>query len=80
MRRQVRHHLMTEEVEVDPLRGTATFGTPQQPAIEAARDLQVMHREGEVEGAGGVGGSGSGVQWSLLAGLPYEGLWRLAWA
>lgn len=45
-RRKMRHDLMAEQVKVDPVaRVFAAFRAAQQPAIKAARRLQIMNRK-----------------------------------
>ncbi|MCY1279146.1 hypothetical protein D9M70_278910 [compost metagenome] len=49
--REVGHDLVTIEVEIDPVRRTATLGTAEQVAVEVAGGRQVVDRKGKVEGA-----------------------------
>jgi hypothetical protein len=46
----MRNDLMAEEIEIDPVRVAAPFGTAEEPSVEGARRPEIMHREGEVEG------------------------------
>ena len=47
---EMRHELMTKEIEVDPLLAAAPFRAAEEPAVERARRGQVVNRHGEVEG------------------------------
>ena len=58
----MRDDLVPVEVEVDPVRGAAPLGAAQELAVEAARDVEVGHREREVEARIGRGGQ---VAWSV---------------
>jgi hypothetical protein len=49
-RREMRHDLMTVEVEVDPVRSAAAFGATQQTAVEGARLLKAVNRKRNMEG------------------------------
>ncbi len=42
--------LVAEKVEIDPVLGASALRTAHHLAIEAARRIQVVHREGDVEG------------------------------
>ncbi len=42
---QVRDDLMTEQIEIDPLRAAAPFSTSQHPRIEGARGVEVIDRK-----------------------------------
>lgn len=46
---EVGNDLMTIEVEVDPVLGTASFWAAEQLPIELACQREVMHREGDME-------------------------------
>ena len=54
-RHEVGRELVTVEVEVDPLGRAARLAAAQQADVEAARALQVVHGEGQVEGRLGHG-------------------------
>src|SRR6185369_13285022 len=47
--RQVRHDLVAVEIEIHPRLRAASFGAPEQAAVEGARGLEVVDGEGEVE-------------------------------
>ncbi len=47
---EVRDELMAEEIKIDPFRGAATLGAPQQLSIEGAGGRQVVYGNGEVKG------------------------------
>ena len=49
---QVGDDLVAEEIEVDPPLVAATFGTSQDPAIEGAGGLEVVHGKGEMKWRG----------------------------
>ena len=42
--------LVAEEIEVDPVGGAAPLRAAEQPAVEGARGVEIVDREGEVEG------------------------------
>ena len=48
-RSEMGDNLVAEEVKVDPSLGAAAFGTAEGAAIEAARGVQVVDRESDVE-------------------------------
>jgi hypothetical protein len=45
----VRHNLVTEEVEVNPLVGAAALRAPQHSAVKMAGSLQIIHRKRNME-------------------------------
>ena len=51
LRCQVGDNLVTMKIEIDPLIGTASFGTTQQVAIELACSDKIINRESEGNGA-----------------------------
>jgi hypothetical protein len=46
---QMRHNLMTEEIEVDPLGRTATLRAAKRGSVEVAGGVEVVDREGDVK-------------------------------
>jgi hypothetical protein len=47
----VRDERMTEEIELDPLRGTAAFRTAKGLSIRSTCGVEVVNREGKYERA-----------------------------
>jgi len=46
---QMRHELVSEQIEVHPLAAAASFGTSEQTAVEGARCGQIVNRYGQVK-------------------------------
>ncbi len=59
----MRHELVTEEIEIDPMIRAAALGTAEQTAIELAGSSKIVHGYCQVEGRecgrhfGSVGGN-----------------------
>src|SRR5262249_41141973 len=49
---EVRHQLVTEEIEVDPLGGAATFRTTEQAPVKGARGAQIVDGNREMKRGG----------------------------
>ena len=49
-RLQLRDDLMTEEVEFEPVRGAAAFGTARGPSIKSTCSVEVVNRDGNRKG------------------------------
>lgn len=47
---QMSDDLVTEEIEIDPLRGTPAFRTAQCRSIELTSGFEVVNRKGDVKG------------------------------
>ncbi len=52
---EMRHEVMTEEIEIGPARQSPSLGALQDLAVESARPIEIAYREGKMEQRPGSG-------------------------